>query len=190
MPKSVSPSACKNQTIGSSPSTRIRQPAGITTSLNCMLGARLSLPSSPSADTPWRHRRLGRFAARVGARPAEGLPGRQAERFGMGPTVVLGQDLAEASGAVRDGAATDLAAGNRKLGDGHRETAGTGLAHYFYDARAERLTWRAPRGNAAALDREGSGIATLSRRPVMRRSHVISTRSQRQIRTAAGSDPG
>jgi hypothetical protein len=66
----------------------------------------------------WCHRRLGRFAARVGARPADGLPGRQAERFGMGPAVVLGQDLAEASGAVRDGAATDLAAGNRKLGNG------------------------------------------------------------------------
>jgi hypothetical protein len=42
----------------------------------------------------------------------------------MGPAVVLGQDLAEAAGPVRDGAAADLAAGNRKLGDGHRETAG------------------------------------------------------------------
>jgi len=106
----------------------------------------------------------------------------------MGPAVVLGQDLAEASGAVRDSAATDLAAGNRKLGNGHRETAGTRLAHHLYDARPERPTWRAPRGNSPALDREGSGIATLSRRPVMRRSHVISTRSQRHVRAFQGHD--
>ena len=110
----------------------------------------------------------------------ERLPGRQAERFGMGPAVVLGQNLAEAAGPVRDGAAADLAAGNRKLGNGHRETAGTGLAHHLQDARPDRLTLRAPRGSAAALDREGSGIATLSLRSVLRRSHVISTRSQRQ----------
>jgi hypothetical protein len=53
------------------------------------------------------------------------LPGREAERFGMGRTVVLGQDLAEATGPVRDGAAADLAARDRKLGDGYREAAGT-----------------------------------------------------------------
>ena len=51
MPNSVSPSACKNETTGFSPSTRVRRPAGITISLNCMPGARLSLPSSPSADS-------------------------------------------------------------------------------------------------------------------------------------------
>src|SRR6266568_8214227 len=38
------------------------------------------------------------------------LPRRQAERFGMDPTVMLGQDLAEAARTVRDGAAADLAA--------------------------------------------------------------------------------
>ena len=38
------------------------------------------------------------------------LPGRQAERFRMGPEVVLGQDLAEAARPVRHGAAADLAA--------------------------------------------------------------------------------
>ena len=38
-----------------------------------------------------------------------GLPGRDAERFGMGPAVVLGQDLTEAAGPVRHGALADLA---------------------------------------------------------------------------------
>ena len=62
------------------------------------------------------------------------LPGRQAECFGMDPAVVLSQDLAEAAGPARDGAAADLAARNRKMGNGHREAAGTGLAHRFPDA--------------------------------------------------------
>jgi hypothetical protein len=47
------------------------------------------------------------------------LPGWDAERRGMGPAVVLGQDLTEAAGPVRHGAVADLAAG-----DGHREAAG------------------------------------------------------------------
>jgi hypothetical protein len=47
------------------------------------------------------------------------LPGRDAERFRMGPAVMLSQDLAEAAGPVRHGAVADLAAGDRQLGDGH-----------------------------------------------------------------------
>jgi hypothetical protein len=58
-----------------------------------------------------------------------GLLGRDAERFGMGPAVVPGQDLTEAAGPVRHGALADLATGDRQLGDGHREAAGRGLAH-------------------------------------------------------------
>jgi hypothetical protein len=57
-------------------------------------------------------------------RQRAGLLGRDAKRFGMGPAVVLGQDLAEAAGPVRDGAAADLATGDRQLGNGHREAAG------------------------------------------------------------------
>jgi hypothetical protein len=52
------------------------------------------------------------------------LPGWEFEYFGMGPAVVLGQDLSEGSGPVGDGPVTDLAAGDRKLGNGHREAAG------------------------------------------------------------------
>ena len=52
------------------------------------------------------------------------LPGCDVKRFGMGPAVVLGQDLGEGAGPVRDGAVADLAAGDRKLGNGHREAAG------------------------------------------------------------------
>ncbi len=53
------------------------------------------------------------------------LPGREAERFGVGQTVVPGQDLAERAGPVRHGAVADLAAGDRKMGNGHGEAAGT-----------------------------------------------------------------
>jgi len=42
----------------------------------------------------------------------------------MGPAVVLAQDLGEVTGPVRDSAVTDLAAGDRKLSNGHREAAG------------------------------------------------------------------
>ncbi len=53
------------------------------------------------------------------------LPGSDAERFGVGPAVVLGQNLAEVAGPVRDGAVAELAARDRKLGNGHRKAAGT-----------------------------------------------------------------
>jgi hypothetical protein len=65
-----------------------------------------------------RHDRSG-GRSRAGARL-----GRQAERFRMGPAVVLGQDLAEVAGPVRDGTVADLAAGDRKLGNGRGEAAG------------------------------------------------------------------
>jgi hypothetical protein len=52
------------------------------------------------------------------------LPGFEVECSGMGPAVVLGQDLGEAAGPVRDGPVADLAAGDRKPCDGHREAAG------------------------------------------------------------------
>jgi len=42
----------------------------------------------------------------------------------MGPAVMLGQDLSEGTGPVSDGAIANLAAGDRKLGNGHREAAG------------------------------------------------------------------
>ena len=51
------------------------------------------------------------------------LLGGKAERFGMGPTVVLGQRLAEGAGPVGHCPLAYLAAGDRKLGDGDRETA-------------------------------------------------------------------
>ena len=54
----------------------------------------------------------------------------------MGPAVVLGQDLTEAAGPVRHGAAADLATSDRQLGNGHREAAGGSLTHLptLYDA--------------------------------------------------------
>ena len=52
------------------------------------------------------------------------LPGSEAERLRMGSPVMLGQDLTEVAGPVRDSAVTDVAAGDRQLGNGHREAAG------------------------------------------------------------------
>jgi drug/metabolite transporter (DMT)-like permease len=52
---------------------------------------------------------------------ASSAPG---EGFGMCPAVVLGQDVADGAGPVRDRPVADLAARDRQLGDGHRELAG------------------------------------------------------------------
>ena len=50
------------------------------------------------------------------------LLGGKAERFGMGPAVVLGQRLAEGAGPVGHGPLADLAAGDRELGDSDGKT--------------------------------------------------------------------
>jgi hypothetical protein len=50
------------------------------------------------------------------------LLGGKAERFGMGPAVVLGQRFAEGAGPVGHGALADLAAGDRELGDSDGKT--------------------------------------------------------------------
>ena len=73
--------------------------------------------------------RRRRWYLRGNAGSLRRLLGREAERFGMGPAVVLGQDLTEAAGPVRDGPVADLATGNRQLGNGHREATGRRLAH-------------------------------------------------------------
>lgn len=54
-----------------------------------------------------------------------GLPGWEAERFGMHPAVVLGQYLTGLAGPVGDGAAADAAACDRKMRNSNREVAGT-----------------------------------------------------------------
>jgi hypothetical protein len=70
-----------------------------------------------------------------------------------------GQDLAETAGPVRDGAAADLAARDRKTGHAHGETTGTGLSHRLDDASPARLILHPPRAcraaDAAALDGAG-----------------------------------
>ena len=68
---------------------------------------------------PARARSSGAIDASDGTRGVKraacgGLLGRDAERFGMGPAVVLGQDLTEAAGPVRHGTLADLAAGDRQ----------------------------------------------------------------------------
>ena len=68
-----------------------------------------------------------------------GLLAGKAERFGMGPAVMLGQRLAESAGPVGHGALADLAARYRKLGDGDRETTGDELLIWFYDASPARV---------------------------------------------------
>jgi hypothetical protein len=53
-----------------------------------------------------------------------GLPGGDAQRPGMRPAVMLGQDLAEAAGAVGDRALADLAACDPKVSNGDGVAAG------------------------------------------------------------------
>ena len=87
--------------------------------------ATIGSPVVPRDVFGWRD--LSR--SKIGLSSAEGLrgrlPGTEAERFGMGPAVVPGQDLAEIPGPVGDGAVADLAARDRKMGDGHGEAPGT-----------------------------------------------------------------
>jgi hypothetical protein len=59
------------------------------------------------------------------------LPGRGAQCFRVSPAVMLGQRFADLAWAVGDRALADLAAHDRKLGDGDREVAGTSSAHRF-----------------------------------------------------------
>ncbi len=103
-------------------------PQVTATSAAAVLGHVRSTPTAGVLRPSLRQGRRGRPApATVPAGVVRGLrdrlPGREAERFGMGPAVVPGQDLTEVAGAVRDGAVADLAAGDRKMGNGHRETA-------------------------------------------------------------------
>ena len=75
---------------------------------------------------------------------AAGLLGREAERFWVGAAVVLGQGLAEGAGPVGDGAAADLAACDRQMGDGDREVPGMCLAHFLllcHPYRAAPAPW-------------------------------------------------
>ena len=58
--------------------------------------------SGPATRRQWYVRRL-----------RDRLPGCDAEYFGMSPAIVLRQDLTEVARPVRDGAAADLAAGDR-----------------------------------------------------------------------------
>ena len=62
--------------------------------------------------------------AAVSAGPRGQLPGCEVKRLGMGPAVMLGQDLTEVARAVGEGTVADLAAGDRKPSNGHREAAG------------------------------------------------------------------
>jgi hypothetical protein len=60
------------------------------------------------------------------------LPGGgEAGCSGVGLAVVPGQGIAGFPGPVGDGGVAYLAAGDRKMGDGHGEAPGTWLAHHF-----------------------------------------------------------
>src|SRR5258708_34198661 len=83
---------------------------------------------SPAARSS-RAYRGPRLHERIGGSPGS-LPGRDAERFGVSPAVVLGQHLTEVAGPVGDGAVADLTARDRELGNGHGEAAGPCLGHH------------------------------------------------------------
>src|SRR5260370_38550148 len=62
-------------------------------------------------------------------RRAVDLAGREGRALRNGPAVVLGQCLADSAAPVGHDALADLAAGNRKLRDGHKEPAGRSATH-------------------------------------------------------------
>jgi hypothetical protein len=68
--------------------------------------------------------------------------GRRLQRLGVHAPVVLGQHGGRLAGPVRDGALTDLATQNRKLGDSNRKA---GCAHQFPSCQI----WAVCPGNAA-----------------------------------------
>jgi hypothetical protein len=130
--------------------------------------ARLVIP-----DVPHRSVCIASRAGRLPQRHLRGwrgvfrdrLPGGGAEHFGMGPAVVLGQDLAEGAGPVRDSPVADLATGDRKMDNGHRKAAGMRLAHHLY--RASPVAVALPCAGAAraacrewACQREALGCQT------------------------------
>ena len=67
---------------------------------------------------------FAKFFARRGLVVRKRLPGRQVERFGMGPAVVLGQGIADRAGPVSDRTVADVATRDREMGDRHGEVAG------------------------------------------------------------------
>jgi len=66
--------------------------------------------------------------------PADGYCEGTPSTFGMGPAVVLGQDLTEAAGPVRYGAVADLATGDWQLGNVTGKRREGDLLICLYDA--------------------------------------------------------
>jgi hypothetical protein len=81
---------------------------------------RFRSPGSPRVKVVW----AGDDNGSAKGRPRGRLAQCEVKRFGMGPAVMLSQDLTGVARTVGDGAVADLAAGDRKLGNGHREAAG------------------------------------------------------------------
>src|SRR5260370_38680618 len=91
--------------------TPARRPACASSQSSNSAAARNAITTASAASLP---------AGFIDTRDPHGRSGRR-----LGPAVVPGQDLAEVPGPVRDGAVADLAARDRKLGDGHGEAPGT-----------------------------------------------------------------
>jgi hypothetical protein len=119
--------------------------SGQASSPPCSPNARQATPVSASPTLAAGFVLGSRPMVSAGPDPRGRLPGRQAKRFRMGPTVVLGQNLAEAAGPVRDSTAAGLAARDRKTSNGHRETARIVRAHRVHDASPARPTSCPPR---------------------------------------------
>ena len=78
------------------------------------------------------------------------LPGREAERCGVGSAVVLSEHLAEAAWPAGGGAAADLTGRDRNTGNGHGEAAGTWAAHRLHAATVAEWPCAVPHALLAA----------------------------------------
>ena len=84
-----------------------------------------------AASSSWVGRPVAAAADSAGSLRGR-LPGREAGRLGMGPAVVPGQDPAEVAGPAGHRAVADLAARDRKMGNGHGEAAGSWITHQIW----------------------------------------------------------
>ena len=110
------------------------------------------------------------YAAHCGQRKAIGririfpalersrAPVGRGQRFRVHPAVMVGQDGARLTRPVGQGASADLAAGDRKMGHGHRETGRTRFAHYLLLCQTFWRQFKYPRQGRGRPSRKTAGM--------------------------------
>jgi hypothetical protein len=126
------------------------------------------------------------------ARSLDSVTGRDAESFGMGPAVMLRQDLADVAGPVCESAVANLAAGDRQMGNDHRycatRPAGRARHHPGWPPGPGRHPARAARRRSTPARHRAA--AARPRRAGRSRSPMPALLADTNCRSAAGLLPG